>query len=271
VVEIRKSAAETLPFLSIPWRRFPAWAKIATVVLFAGALVAAAGIGAWRYPNLSPLEGEAAEDRITAIFGEPDNADHVLIGDYMIERFQAIDVDTGERYIADLCKGRVKALVKTDRKDGAGFYMITLDRTGLQAESDRLMNLVLRSVPARGGRWESYLGLRVQGGPTSDAFPLNYSGLIPKKRIGFHWPGSPDINTFLAKQSYAEASGGARALNIGENMYLLSSNENFPFLFRNEFHINRAVFISYIFFVDATSPEQVKAYQEISRVVPLLP
>lgn len=270
MVHIRKSASESLPFLSLPWRRFPAWAKGLGLLVVIGALVAAAVIGSSRHPDLSPPEGQAAESRIAAVFGAPRGADDVLVGDYMIERFYAMDVETGERYIADLCKGRVKEVVETTRKDGAGFYMITLDRGGLQSESDRLMNLVMRSAPAAEDTWEGYLGLRVQGGNTADSFPLNYSGLLPKKRADFQWPGSPDINTFLARQSYADASTGPRALNIRENMYLLSSTEVFPY-FRFEFRINKAVFVSHLFFVDATSPEQVKAYQEISRLVPQRP
>ena len=42
-------------------------------------------------------------------------ADGVVLGDYAIERFYALDLSTGQFFVADLCKGRVRNIIGPHR------------------------------------------------------------------------------------------------------------------------------------------------------------
>src|SRR6476469_914615 len=97
---------------------------IAAVVLaIAGVLVP---VGAWAANN-HPCGRNASQvvGRIAEISGRPDTgSDDKVVGDILIERFYAVDPETGQRYVADVAKGRVKEIQSWTNEFGTTFYTL---------------------------------------------------------------------------------------------------------------------------------------------------
>jgi hypothetical protein len=172
-----------------------------------------------------------------------------LIGDYAVERFYAINPGDGRIYIADLCKGRVKRLMESDRPDGTLIYTLMLDRGGLQP--DQVQNAIRAELPA--DQDGIYLGAKVQAGRT-DAFLLNYSGVLPWERATFRtWRGD-DMATYLRSIPQGTQVTSANLVNVKGTNYVLSSTVAYPY-FASLFGMNKAILLSHLVFVDGSNPQ----------------
>ena len=81
---------------------------IAAVVLVVAVVLVPVGVWA---ANNHPDGRNASriERRIAEIYGRPDTgSDDKVVGDILIERFYAVDPETGQRYIGDVVKGASK-------------------------------------------------------------------------------------------------------------------------------------------------------------------
>jgi hypothetical protein len=244
--------------------------RIAAAIAVVTVLAIAAYVGATRHPTASPPARAEAESEITAALSIPAEADDVLAGDFLIERFYTVEADSGQRYVADLCKGRIKDVSVAPRADLAGYaYTLVLDRTGLPPESDRLSAYVAQMQPLPADASVTYLGLRVQDGP-SENFPVNYDGSLPRRHHAFRGPEGEGVFEFLAGQSFADVSLGPQLIGVKRTHYLLSNTAHFPY-FAAIFKLNRAIFVSELLIVDGTSAGQRRLYEEVSRKVPARP
>ena len=136
------------------------------------------------HPDYKSPHGAEAQARIVDVFGMSKKAaDEVVLGDYAIERFYALDLATGQFFVADLCKGRVRNIIESSQDDGTLSYTLDLDRSSLgKAELLQLNTLIPK--PEDGS---TYLGVKLQDGPI-EAFPLNYDGRLPRERSDFRAP-----------------------------------------------------------------------------------
>ena len=212
-----------------------------------------AGVGylaAGNYPRPAPPQPSDIDRLAATVFGVPAGAsDTTLAGDLLVERFYAIDVETGERYVGDVLKGRIQDLQAT-RPDGGGPYTFVLDLSNLQR--DRVLYAAFVNEVAR--PQGNYLGLRVLPG-VSDAFPINYNGFIPPHRSAFRGPNGEDAYEFLLQQSFAKVTAEPHAVGVEGTYFLLSSSDRFTF-FRIEFKTGKALFLSELLIVDTTARQQ---------------
>jgi hypothetical protein len=105
-----------------------------------------------------------------------------------------------------------------------------------------------------------YLGMVVPNGNT-DAFPVNYNGEIPNAREPFKVGDSDDVYDFMLRQPYKDLTA-ARPISIFGYNYVLSSSDVFP-LFKNEYRLDRAMFVSELLVVDATSGPNRSTYYRL--------
>jgi hypothetical protein len=218
-------------------------------------LLAVGYFGAIHQPSVHPPQGAAAEKRIAEVFGTA-NGDAIIEGDLLIERFYVYDVDTGQSSIALLCKGRIVELIESIRPDGTGSYTLRLDRSGMEAERNRIAAFVTQTAP--NPLSANDLGLRVQDG-TSETVLLNYTGRLPKRQTEFEDPKGGDAFSFLARNTLADLAN-ARVITIRGTNFLLSSTVLFPY-FQGKFGVKRAVILSEFVVVDLTSPTSLGLYR----------
>lgn len=209
------------------------------------------------HPGLPSRHGTDLERQIAFVFGLPKGTlDGSIVGDYLVERFYVVDVESGDRYVADLLKGRIQGLQLLHREDGSSGAMMLLDLRGLQRDGSlyaAFVNAVARPEVESG----DYLGVRVFPG-LDDAFLVNYNGNLPQRRVPFRGPEGESAYDFLVTQRLADVRPGAMLMGVDGYNYILNGSENFPFL-RNEFRIGKSVFLSELVVVDATAPQQQKA------------
>jgi hypothetical protein len=244
----------------LPWlsNRF----VIAALVLVAAAVLIPVGV--WASSNHPDgLNRSRVERRIAEIYGRPDDAaDDKVVGDILIERFYAVDAETGQRYIADVVKGRVTGIQNWTNEFGTTFYTLVLERQTLQNQRQILRGFVTKQAPAPLDSSIAYLGLVVQPG-TEDAMAVNFDGTLPVGREGFYvWNRKPMYETLL---NVGVTSLGAPQLmpSKGYN-FLLSTTELWPY-FKTAFNVNKAVWVSEQILVDATSPEgRLAFYQRLT-------
>jgi hypothetical protein len=263
---LRRESGLLLPSLG----RLPLWVRAGLMLLAIVALAGAAYYGATGYPDTSPPRGSALESRIAAVFSQPRaTADGSVVGDYLIERFYAMDVETGRRYIADVMKGRITAVQSAKRdEEGAESYTLLLDLRNLQRDLTLFAAFVEQSAPPRADASGEYLGLRVLPG-IADAFPLNYDATLPEQWRRFRSPEGEDAATFLGARKLSDVPAPMPLAVDGFN-YLLSSTDYFSF-FEIEFGIEDAVFLSELVIIDATSRAQQTAYYELVEQLPRSP
>jgi hypothetical protein len=213
-------------------------------------------------PDVSPPSDSEAQRDIAEVI-HPEAADSVLRGDYVIERFYAIETANGRAFVVDLCKGRVTSIVASPRADLAGFsYTLSLDRMGLQRQHARIGSFIKRVSPSSVGSPAEYLGLQVQGGDR-ESFPLNFDGSLARRGPTlFRGPDGEDIYEYLRSVDFAAVSESPHLMGVDGTNYLLSNTERFPY-FRELFGTGQAVFLSELIIVDATSINRDMAYREL--------
>jgi hypothetical protein len=234
-------------------RPLPAPLRVALVPILAALLALVGWLAAIHYPRLAPPQGTELERRIAGVFGVPrGRVDDRVVGDYLVERFYAMDVETGERYIADVLKGRITGILSTPQGAGSAAYTFLLDLRTLQRDR-ALYSAFVDTVARPDTSGASYLGLRVLPGD-DDSFPVNYDGQLPYRYQPFTGPNGERIYAFLRTKTLKQVESAPGIQRAGAYSYLLSSSDNFPFL-RVEFGL-RAVVLSELLVVDATGRAQ---------------
>jgi hypothetical protein len=252
--------------LALPGRvKLDAAEAVGLVTILTGALLVVAFLG-WRlHPDTTPPRGSQLEERIAAVFGQPENIDGRVIGDYLVERFYAVDIDTGERYVADLLKGRITDILSSNLDTDRPSYTLLLDLKNFQRDRALYAAYVSAVAPPHEGEQGDYLGLRALPG-LNDAFGLNFDGSLPPQREEFRGAEGEGVYEYLLSKTIAEVSTGPQIISVLGYNYLLSSSERFPFF--REFGPNRAVFLSELIIVDGTSSaQQVKYFQLLEQFV----
>lgn len=249
-----------------PWERWPLWRRLLAFTGFILILGAVGYAGAQYYPDTSPPRGSEAERRIAEVFGAPEDIDGVVTGDLLIERFYTVDAESGERFVADLVKGKVQRVQESVNENGVVTYALLLDLGNLQRDSALLAAFVDQVAPPQDAEAGYYLGLRLPQG-LNDAFPLNYDGLLPPEKPVFQFQNYDSLYDFLTSQRFAEVSLGARLIGVDGYNYLLSNTEIWSY-FKELFRIDKAVFMSELVLVDMTSRPQATTYFRLLEQYP---
>ena len=202
------------------------------------------------YPDKTPPTTTEVERQVAALFGLPmQGADGKIVGDLLIERFYALDAETGDRYVADFLKGRIQGLQNLG-SENFGPYIALLDLRNLQQDS-ALYAAFVQSVARPEG---NYLGLRAFSG-ASDAFRLNFDGYLPVRRLSFRGPDGEGPYEYLLTQKYDEVKQSPRLVRNEGHNYVLNSTEQYPY-FRSEFRTGKALLLSELVIVDMTATNQ---------------
>lgn len=233
---------------------------IAAVVLLIAAVLVPVGVWA---SNNHPDGRNASriERRIAEIYGRPDEgSDDKVVGDILIERFYAVDPETGQRYIADVVKGRVKEIQNWTNEFGTTFYTLVLERQSLQNQRGTLRAFVRELAPPPLEASVAYLGLIVQPGAADDAMAVNFDGTVPVGRAEFWvWNNRPMYDTLLS-QPIGSIAAPQLMPSKGYN-FLLSNSELWPY-FKTAFNLQKAVWVSEQILVDATSARHRLVYYQ---------
>ncbi len=260
-------AREPTRLLAAPaLRRLPLLAKLVLAVGFAWLLGFAGYFAAVEHPDTSPPRGSELERQIADVFGLPEGkSDDSVVGDFLVERFYALDVETGEHYVADVLKGRIEGVQPTLRPEGSTSYTLLLDLRNLQRDRALYAAYVSEVARPQAEGLGDYLGLRAPPG-VEDAFPLNYDGNLPMARLPFLGPDGEDVYSFLLQQKYADVTATPRLISQEGFNYLLSNSDRYPF-FRS-FGVNKALFVSELIVVDATSRAQERTFYRLLEQYP---
>jgi hypothetical protein len=233
---------------------------IALVMLvIAGVLVP---VGVWASTNHPDgRNASRIERRIAEIYGRPDEgSDDKVIGDILIERFYVVDPESGQRYVADVVKGRVKEIQNWTNEFGTTFYTLVLERQSLQNQRQTLRAFVRELAPPPLDVSVAYLGLVIQPGAADDAMAVNFDGTVPVGREPFYvWNRRPMYDTLLT-QPIGSIAAPQLMPSKGYN-FLLSNSDLWPY-FKTAFNVNKAVWVSEQILVDATSPQHRLAFYQ---------
>ena len=230
--------------------RAPWWLTLPLALVLAALLSVVGYFAADNYPKPAPPQPSDLGRAAAAVFGVPAaTADGTVAGDLLIERFYALEVETGERYVGDVLKGRIQDL-QPARPDGGGPYTLVLDLKDLQRDRALYSAFVDQVARPEG----NYLGLRVLPG-IQDAFRINYNGFIPSHRTPFRGPNGEDAYDYLLQQSFARVTAEPHVVGVDGTNFLLSSSDRFTF-FRIEFRTGKTLFLSELLIVDTTAREQ---------------
>jgi hypothetical protein len=102
-----------------------------------------------------------------------------------------------------------------------------------------------------------YLGVITPTGDR-DAFPVNYNGELPAARQDFRAGDETDVYEYMLKQSYKDITT-PRGIGVGGYNYVLSTSDVFS-LFKNEYKMDKAMFVSELLVVDTTSKPNRSTY-----------
>src|SRR5688572_19719582 len=153
--------SEPARLLALPPRlRLGSRTKLALLAIVAGLLFLVAFLGSVFHPDTTPPRGSELEERVAAVFGQPEDIDGRVIGDYLVERFYAVDIDTGERYVADLMKGRITEILSANLDSDRPTYTLLLDLKNFQRDRALYAAYVEAVAPPPAGSPGDYLGLR---------------------------------------------------------------------------------------------------------------
>jgi hypothetical protein len=244
------------------WGRIPLYGRVLLGAAMTASLVVIAYLVITRPPDGLPPRGSEAERQIAAVFGVPPSADEVISGDLLVERYYVLNVDTGERYVADFIRGRVQSVQTTVRRDsGGGAYTLLLDLSNLQRDRNLLAAFV--DEVARPDEGAAYLGLRVPNGLT-DAFQLNFDGSLPERHVVFRTNRGEDTYTFLQNQRFEDVTVAPRLVGVEGYNFLLSNTELYGH-FRNEFRVEKGILLSELIVIDTTAREQIATYLRLRQ------
>lgn len=254
----------TPPLFAFPLPR-PWWLRLLVLLLVVAILSGAGYLGATRYPEARPARGSAAEAEIARVFGVPrDRIDDRIVGDFLVERFYILDAETGSRYVGDLMKGQIQSVQTNIIENGLTQYTLVLNLQNLYRDRSLFAAFVQEVARPREPGVGEYLGMRTPNG-LSDAFLINYTGLLPAHRLPFSSAEGENLQQFLLSRRLSTAA--PELISVEGYNYLLSNTEAFPY-FRAEFGLNQSIFVSELLIVDATAPEQLRTYYKLTEKYP---
>jgi hypothetical protein len=244
------------------------WSQRTLIAVMLTVLFSAVGyVAATEYPDGAPPQGSELEANIAHVFGVPrDNIDGRIIGDLLVERFYVLDAETGSRYVCDLMKGRISSVQTQLIEGGLLQYTLVLNLQNLSRDNALYAAFVEEVARPREPGVGEYLGLRTPNG-LNDAFLINYTGLIPERRLPFSSEDGENFREFLGSRRYAQVTQSPQLIGVEGYNYLLSNTDLFPF-FRTEFGIGKAIFVSELLVVDTTAPEQQRTYYRLTEKYP---
>ncbi len=264
-VDARKQdapAPDATRLLSLPDLKLSIRARILIGALACVVVAAVAYAAVTFYPNTAPPPPSEVERQAAAMFGYPvDGADDKIVGDLLVERFYAVDAETGEHYVADFLKGRIQG-IQSQGQENAGPYLLLLDLRNLQR--DRALYAAYVDTVAR--PQGNYLGLSTFSGG-SDAFRLNYEGFLPDHRETIAGPNGQDPYEYLLTQKYDDVSQAQRLVKHDGYDYVLNNTDRFPF-FRSEFRTGKAMLLSELIIIDTTAPAQRAKFLQLRSQYP---
>ena len=224
--------------------------------------LAAGYVGARYHPDVARPSGEDAERAIAESLQVTQPADDLLSGDYVIERYYALEEGNGRRVVLDFCKGRIQGVIVSLKGDWTDYsYDLILDRVGLEADQQRLTAFVRDAAPINADKDATYLGLIVQDG-TKEVFGLNYDGSIPDEHVPFRWGDGEGVFAFLAQQD-PDSITGRQLIDVDGNNYMLTTADLSPQL-RGQLGMKKAVVMVQLLLVDRTSRESNAEYYRAS-------
>jgi hypothetical protein len=254
------------PLLGWPVAGLSRRLKVLVGVLVLAAIAASAVAGALFYPRTSNSPSEI-EARIIAFDRDPTVAswDDTLVGDFLVERFYILDTASGEHYIADFLKGRITDMQIVEREDLPTQEILLLDTKNMRRDKAFYSAYVSSVSHPQAMADGLYLGLVAPMG-NSDAFPINYNGEIPNSREPFRVGEKEGFYEYMLAQNYKDITA-PRAIDIFGYNYVLNTSDVFP-LFKNEYHLDRAIFVSELLIVDATSRANRSTYYQLLEKYP---
>ncbi len=238
--------------LGWPFSALPLSARLSLAALLAGVLLLAGYFGAHGYPHTAPPQGSELEKRIAAVDRDPTvgSWDDTLSGDLLVERFYILDTTTGDRYVADFLKGRITGVEVVQREDQDPADVLLLDTKDMRRDR-AFYSAYITSVSHPDREVDAfYLGVITPTGDR-DAFPLNYNGQVPNTHEPFQVGEETDVYQYMLRQSYKDITT-PRPIGVFGFNYVLSSSDVFS-LFKNEYKLDKAMFVSELLIVDATS------------------
>ena len=267
------AAPDSLPeatptLLGWPVAGLPLRAKLALALLTAGALTLVGVVASKEHPRDVPRVGSVLERQVAEMFRDPtvDSWDGGLGGDFLVERFYILDVVTGDRYVADLLKGRINGVEVVQREDQSPTNVFLLDTKDMRRDK-AFYNAYLKTVshPERAIPQARYLGAVMPPGDR-DAFPVNYTGEIPPARVPFHVGDDDDAYAYMLRQNYKGITE-PRGLSVSGYFYVLSTTDLLP-VFKTEYKLEKTMFVSELLVVDATTRQNKTLYYKLLEQYP---
>jgi hypothetical protein len=249
----------TPPLLGWPFTALSARARLALLSLAAGVIILAGVVGARVYPRSGPAKPSDLERQIAAFTHDPTVAswDDAIVGDLLVERFYILDLNSGDHYVADFLKGRIYGVEVVQQEDQPPANVLLLDTKEMRRDKN-FYAAYITSVSHPQDRVDAfYLGVVTPTGNT-DAFPVNYNGQVPAYREAFRQGDETDVYSYMLSQKYSDVTG-PRPLNVGGTVYVLNSSDAFP-LFKNEYRLDKALFVSELLTIDTTSRPNKETY-----------
>jgi hypothetical protein len=259
-----KALAEAAPpLLAWPLSRLPLHVKLALLSITVGVLALVGVVGSHEYPRGAARDGTQIEGEVAELFRDPtlEAWDRVLLGDLLVERFYIVDPTSGERYVADLLKGRIDGIQSVPREDQLPAYVFVLTTKDMRRDK-AFYNAYMKAVaqPEKGSGGGRYLGALMPTGDR-DAFPLNYNGGIPVARAPFHVGDDDNPYAYMLRQNFKDITE-PRGLNVSGYTYVLSSSTVFP-VFKDEYKLDKTIFLSELLVVDTTSRQNKTTYYKL--------
>ncbi len=264
------SSSSAPHLLGWPFTAMPARARLGVLGLALIALAVAVFVGSRSYPQSKPAEGSELERRIAEVMHDPTVAswDSAIVGDLLIERFYVLDLVSGDRYVADFLKGRIDGVEVVRREDQPDADVLLLNSRDMRRDK-AFYGAYFRGVVHPDGDLDAfYLGVITPTGDR-DAFPVNYNGELPAQRFPFFEGEDTDIYSFLLRQNF-KAITAPRGIGLGGYTYVLNTSDNFP-LFKNEYRLDKTIFLSELLIVDTTSRPNKAKYFSLLEQYPRAP
>jgi hypothetical protein len=252
----------TPPLIGWPLSRLGAFPRIGALALAIAAIAIAAFVGSRYYPGAGGESANELEKRIAEVDRDPTVAswDDTVVGDLLVERFYILDTATGERYVADFLKGRISGIENVQREDQPDSNVLLLDTKDMRRDR-AFYTAYITSVSHPDASVDAfYLGVITPTGER-DAFPLNYNGEIPNVHASFVIGDDHNPYDYMLRQTYKDITA-PRPITLLSYNFVLSTSDVFP-LFKNEYRLDRAMFISELLIVDATSKPNRSTYYKL--------
>ncbi|HXH23544.1 MAG TPA: hypothetical protein VNN10_16125 [Dehalococcoidia bacterium] len=263
------AGTSTPPLAGWPLASLPARVKVALLLVAVGLLTIAGVVASREYPRPGLRDATELERQIIAVFRDPavEVWDETLIGDLLVERFYIADVVTGERYVADLLKGRIDGIEVVPREDQPEAAVYLLKSREMRRDK-AFFNAYLKAVVDPAALPGRYLGAVMPSGD-SDAFPVNYTGELPAERWAFAVGDFSDPYAYALRQDYREITA-PRGINVRGYIYVLNTSDLLP-VFKSEFGLGKTVFVSELLVVDATARDNKVVYFRLLDQYPRSP